>query len=212
LTDFSEWHAYARWTAAGNHKVHVPYAGWLAANIPPVAVRLRRGFGALLRLIESHAILHQLSRTTDSAGRIVATEADYLAVRALVADLISDAVSSTVSPATRETVEAVEKLDQGQGVKIHDLAVHLDLERSTVQYRVTAARERSYLVNMEDKRGKPGRYRTGDPMPGETVILPGRIEGVNSHPGPAAHTPSEENPRQRTANRGCGGVKPSQRG
>jgi len=82
--DFSEWHAYARWIAAGNHDVVIPYAGWLAEKIPPVAVRLRRDFRALLRLIETHAILHQLNRATDDQGRIVATEADYLAVRELV--------------------------------------------------------------------------------------------------------------------------------
>jgi len=191
--DFSEWHAYARWIAAGNHKIVIPYAGWLAEKIPPVAVRLRRDFRALLRLIETHAILHQLNRATDEQGRIVATEADYLAVRELVADLISDAVGATVRPATRETVEAVVGLDRGQGVKVHDLAAHLDLERSTVQYRVAAARQRGYLVNLEDKRGKPGRYQAGSPLPQEVVILPKRVEGVKPHPTRSSH------PRRRCA-------------
>jgi hypothetical protein len=193
--DFSEWHAYARWIAAGNHDVAIPYAEWLAGEIPPVAVRLRRDFRALLRLIASHAIMHQLSRATDEQGRIVATEADYLAVRALVVDLVSDAVGATVRPATRETVGAVMKLDNGEGVKVHDLSAYLDLERSTVQYRVTVARERGYLVNLEGKRGKPARYQAGSPLPDEVVILPERIGGVNSHPEPAHHTPGERNGR-----------------
>jgi hypothetical protein len=210
--DFSEWHAYARWIAAGNHEVVIPYAEWLAAQIPPVAVRLRRDFRALLRLIQAHAILHQLSRETDAAGRIVATEADYLAVRELVADLISDALGSTVRPATRETVEAVAKLDQGHGVKVHDLAVHLDLERSTVQYRVTAARERGYLVNLE-KRGKPARYQTDAPMPGEAVILPERIGDVKPHPAPAHHIPGDAEPQASDGTDGwCEGVNEPQRG
>jgi Domain of unknown function (DUF3854) len=205
--DFSEWHAYARWIAAGNHNVHIPYARWLAENIPPVAVRLRRDFRALLRLIETHAILHQLNRATDEQGRIIATEADYLAVRALMADLISDAVGAAVSATVRETVEAVVKLDQGQGVKVHDLTAHLDLERSTVQYRVTAARERGYLVNLEDKRGKPGRYQAGSPLPQEVIILPERIERVNPHPEPASHTPADAAPQvSHGADVGCEGV------
>ncbi len=134
-------------------KVVIPYAAWLAEAIPPVAVRLRRDFRALLRLIETHAILHQLNRATDECGRIVATEADYLAVRALVADLISDQVGHTVPAATRETVDAIAKLDPGDGVKVHDLEIHFGLERSTVQYRVASAREKGYLVNIEEKRG-----------------------------------------------------------
>jgi hypothetical protein len=205
--DFSEWHAYARWIAAGNHDVVIPYAGWLAEKIPPVAVRLRRDFRALLRLIETHAILHQLNRATDDQGRIVATEADYLAVRELVADLISDAVGSAVSVTARETVETVARLDTGEGVKVHGLAEHLGLERSTVQYRVTAAREKGYLANVEDKRGRAARYATGSPLPDDVVILPLCIEGVNPHPEPASHTPPDTAPQVSDgADPGCEGV------
>ena len=161
----------------------------------------------MLRLIETHAILHQLNRETDSQRRIVATAADYLAVRALVADLISDARRHHRRPVIRETVEAVAKLDQGEGVKVHDLAEHLALERSTVQYRVTVAKERGYLVNAEDKRGRPARWQAGRPAPQEVVILPERIEGVNSHPEPAPHTPGDAAPQVSDgADMGCEGV------
>jgi hypothetical protein len=206
--DFSEWHAYARWIAAGNHKVFIPYAAWLAEQIPPVAVRLRRDFRALLRLTATHAVMHQLNRATDEQGRIVATEADYLAVRDLVADLISDAVGSAVSATVRETVETVAKLDDdGQGVKVHTLAGHLGLERSTVQYRVTAARDKGYLVNIEDKRGRAGRWRTGSPLPEDVVILPERIEGVNPHPEPPPYIPADAAPQASDgADGGCEGV------
>ena len=183
--DLGEWHALFGWLKSGaGHDVTIPYAGYLAENIPAVAVRLRRDFRSLLRLIQAHAILHQQTRKTDPAGRIIATEADYLAVRALVADLIADAVGATVAPSMRETVEAVATLTastatqenpDGLPVKVQAVARHLGIERSRAQRRIQAARERGYLVNLEDKRGKPGRYRTDDPLPDELVMLPPRV-------------------------------------
>lgn len=51
--DLNAWHSLQGWLAAAEHRVAVPYAGDLAALIPPVAVRLRRDFGALLNLIRA---------------------------------------------------------------------------------------------------------------------------------------------------------------
>jgi hypothetical protein len=210
--DFAEWHAFARWVAAGNKQVVIPYATWLADNIPPVAVRLRRDFRALLRLIQAHAIIHQLNRGVDELGRIIATEADYLAVRTLVADLITDAVGATVLPSVRETVETIEAMDDGQGVKVHDLAAKLGLERSTAQYRVSSAKERGYLVNVEEKRGRAARYRPGNPLPDDVVILPERIGGVNPHPEPGSHPGDDENSRSDAGSEGVWGCEPTAQG
>jgi 2-methylcitrate dehydratase PrpD len=105
--------------------------------------------------------MHQLNRKTDEAGRIVATEADYLAVRNLVAELIADAVGATIAESVRETVETVRKLaEDGKcrgGVTVHDLEEALAIERSAAQRRLTTARERGYLVNIEEKRGRPAK-------------------------------------------------------
>jgi Toprim-like len=185
--DLGEWHALFGWLKSGaGQNVTIPYAGYLAENIPAVAVRLRRDFRSLLRLIQAHAVLHQQTRKTGPDGRIIATEADYLAVRALTADLISDAVGATVTPSMRETVEAVARLTaatateqdpDGLPVRVQAVARHLGIERSRAQRRIQAARERGYLANLEDKRGKPGRYLTDDPMPDELVMLPLRVCG-----------------------------------
>ena len=40
--------------AGAEHRVAIPFAPQLAEQVPPVAVRLRRDFGALLSLIEAH--------------------------------------------------------------------------------------------------------------------------------------------------------------
>jgi len=157
--------------------VTIPYARYLAEAVPPVAVRLRRDFRAVLRLIETHAIMHQRTRKTDDHGRIIATEADYLAVRGLVADLIADAVGATVLPATRETVAAVETLSntRAEGVTVHDVGRLLGIERSRAQRRLKVAKDRGYLKNLEDKAFKPARYLPDEPLPGEVTILPDRV-------------------------------------
>ncbi|PLS83445.1 MAG: hypothetical protein CYG60_21990, partial [Actinobacteria bacterium] len=97
--DLVSWHALQEWLAVAEHRVTVPYSGELAALIPPVAVRLRRDFGAVLNLIRAHAILQQARRERDAEGRIVATTEDYARIRELVADLVSEGVEATV-PAT----------------------------------------------------------------------------------------------------------------
>src|SRR5262249_26591812 len=53
--DFTEWHALQEWLAAAEHRVTIPYAAYLADNIPPVAVRLRRDFKAPPLVIEAPA-------------------------------------------------------------------------------------------------------------------------------------------------------------
>ena len=88
----------------------IAFATLLAEWIPPVAVRLRRDFGQLLALIRTHAILHQASRERDAEGRIVATLDNYVMVRELVLDVISQGIEVAVAPIVRETVEAVRTL------------------------------------------------------------------------------------------------------
>ena len=104
------WHALHRWIETGDREVAVPYAPTLAELIPPVSVRLRRDFPALVTLIKAHALLHAATRQHDSAGRVLATHDDYQAVRGLVSDLVSDAAEATVPDTVRETI--AEKLDK----------------------------------------------------------------------------------------------------
>jgi hypothetical protein len=174
-----EWHQLQSWLMdAAGHDVVVPYAAYLAEKIPPVAVRLRRDFKAVLRLIETHAILHQSTRPRDQDGRIVANRDDYLAMRGLVADLIASGVGATVSQTIRQTVNAVSEINQSKedkevkGATVREVALRLKLDRSATQRRIQAARDRGHLVNLEEKRGQPARYAIGDPLPEELELLP----------------------------------------
>jgi hypothetical protein len=178
--DLDAWRALQAWLASSEPRAIVPFAVHLAELIPPVAVRLRRDFGLLLTLICAHALLHRATREHTEDSAVIATLTDYAAVRELTADLFAEGVEATVSPATRETVEAVKKLVSGRlgsngtepSVSVAQLAKHLELDKGSVSRRVKEARERDYLVNLETRRGKPMRLVIGDAMPEELVILP----------------------------------------
>ncbi|WHZ27564.1 MAG: DNA primase [Nitrospira sp.] len=172
-----EWHALQNWLAVAEHRVIIPFSTYLADAIPPMAVRLRRDFKTLLRLIETHALLQQCSRDRDAEGRIIATPEDYFTVRGLVADLFAAGVGATVPHTIRETVQAVQRIDSGEGATVLQIAKELKLDRSAAQRRTQAARERGYLANLEEKRGRPARYAIGEPLPQELELLPSTLPG-----------------------------------
>jgi hypothetical protein len=172
--NYAPWHALQAWLAAGERQVTIPFAAALAERVPPVAVRLRRDFQLLLTLIRAHALLHRGTRDSDNHNRIIATLADYKAVRDLVAKLFSEGVEATVPKTMRETVAAVGAcVGGGVGeVSLTVLAQKMKLDKNSVHHRVRKAIERGYLVNREEKRGMPARIAIADPLPDEIEILP----------------------------------------
>jgi hypothetical protein len=172
--DLDSWHALQQWLARAEQRVTIAYAKELAAKIPPLAVRLRRDFGAVLNLIKAHALLHQANRERDREGRIIATIADYSIVRELVADLVSEGIEATVSPTVRETVATVGRLhdETEKASTLRDIAEELELDKSTTSRRIRTAIDKGFIKNLEDQRGKPGRYVPADPLPDDVEILP----------------------------------------
>jgi hypothetical protein len=173
--DLVSWVALQEWVGLGARRVTIPYARELADLIPPVAVRLRRDFSAVLNLIRAHTLLHQASRERDDQGQVVATLEDYRVVRELVADLVAEGVDATVSETVRETVGAIETLiDEGDddAVSLGKIAAELKLDKSAASRRVRSAINKGFVKNLEDRRGKPGRYCLADEMPEDVVILP----------------------------------------
>jgi len=169
------WHALQVWLESAEHRLSIPYAKILAELIPPVAVRLRRDFGALLNLIRAHALLHQASRERDAEGCIFASIEDYTAVRELVVDLVGEGVEATVPSTVRQTVEAVKRLREGSNgepVTVAELARTLKLDRSAVSRRARNAKDRGYLRDLEDNLRKPSRLVLGDDLPEDLQVLP----------------------------------------
>jgi hypothetical protein len=175
LPALEPWIALQDWIGVADRRVTIPFAKVLAEKVPPVSVRLRRDFNAVLSLIRAHAVLHQASRDRDDRGRIVATLEDYAIVRELAADLVAQGIDATVSATVRATVEKVAKLVDDEGgdpVSLGPIAAALKLDKSAASRRVSTAIAKGFVRNLEDRKGKPGRYVLGDAMPGDVVILP----------------------------------------
>ncbi len=172
--DLEEWHALQEWLETAEHRVTIPYAENLAAKVPPVAVRLRRDFGAVLNLIRAHAILHQATRERDAKGQIVANLDDYAAVRELVAAQVAEGLQATVPKEVRQTVEAVQAMEaEGLGpITFARLGERLKLDKSSAKRRADVAMDLGYLENLEDHTGRPANLRPGDPMPEDVQVLP----------------------------------------
>jgi hypothetical protein len=162
------------WIASGETEVTIPFGRALAEAIPTKAVRLRRDFRSLLGLIRAHALVHQATRERDDRGRIVATIDDYAVVRELVEEVFSAGIGATVKAETLETVQTVAELQpqHEEGVSLPTLANRLGLDKSVVSRRWRVARDGGYLVNLEERRGRPARLVLGEPLPEEVAILP----------------------------------------
>jgi len=172
-SDLTQWQALQTWLKGAEHEVIIPYAKTLAEKIPPIAVRLRRDFTAILHLIKAHALLHQLTRERDDRGRVIAEIKDYAVVRGLVSDIISEGVEATVPQTVRETVEAVESIIVGDcHVTVAQVSRKLKLDKSSALRRVKAALGQGYLKNDENKPGRPYKLKMGDELPEDQPILP----------------------------------------
>jgi len=172
--DHQVWHALQEWLEGTDNRVTIPFSRELAKLIPPVAVRLRRDFPAILSLIRAHALLHKASRERDERGRIVVSLDDYAVVRELVFDLVAEGVDATVSTTMRETVAAVNELaaENENGATVAALARRLRLDKGSASRRASAAIDRGYLKNLETRKGQPAQLVPDEPLPQDVEVLP----------------------------------------
>jgi len=169
--DLEPWKALQEYLAASATDVDIPYAGDLATQIPPFGIRLQRDFKALLMLISTHALLHHEGRERDELGRVVATLADYAAVRELVHGLIAEGTEQRVSDSVRETIAAMTAMGpashaNGDGVTAAQLSYKLRIDRSSVSRRLKRAAMLGYVAeavgNGTGRSGQTKRWVIGE--------------------------------------------------
>jgi hypothetical protein len=165
--DLSQWVALQRWLElAGERRVVIPFAHVLADAVPANAVRMRRDFPQLLTVIQTIALLHQQLRERDDQGRIIATLRDYAEARWLLEEVFTVTVHEGLTPAIRETVEAVARLaTSGTPVSEQQLVQDLGLAKATIHYRVQRALQGGWLINQSTQKGMPAQLVLGAPLP-----------------------------------------------
>ena len=87
---------------------------------------------------------------------------------------VAEGVEATVSPALRKTVKAVKTLQETAtgGVRIVDVATALGIDKSTASRRVEAAIAKGFVINAQEKKGRPANLIADDPLPDEQELLP----------------------------------------
>jgi hypothetical protein len=167
--EIEKFHSCQRWLAAKNCRVVIPFASILAEMLPAKAVRERRDFPQLLTVIQTIALMAQRNRPLTQDGVIVATLDDYSRARRIMAPLFDSVAADGITPAIRETVEAVQ---EGKEVSESELARRLGLAKSTISYRVRGAIRGGWLKNLETHKGSSARLVRGDPLPESRSALP----------------------------------------
>ena len=173
--DYKPWQDFQRWLELGERRVVVPFAAEMVGLIPAASVRLRRDVGQVLRAIKAHALLHRDQRDRDVEGQIVADIAhDYETVRRLLDAILAEGSGVAVNPAMTETIAAVTKatanLGEAEGASAQDIARLLKLDKSAARRRLLSARDEGFIVNLEQRKGMPGKYRATKVEP--VAILP----------------------------------------
>ncbi len=168
--DLTPFLALQRYLAAqGEQRVIVPFADTLADLMPAQTVRMRRDFRQLLTYVQTIALLYQCRRERTPDGAIIASFEDYVQARELLAPIFDSIVADGLTPATRQTVEAIQ---EGEEVNETTLAERLGLSKTPVRYRVNRALKGGWLINDETRKGYPAKLRRSIPLPDVRHVLP----------------------------------------
>jgi hypothetical protein len=188
--DLAPWHELFHWLKHhAEHRVYIPYAGYLSESTAAAVVRMRRDFGVLLGMIEAHAVLHQATRARDRHGRVVATAADYAAAVAILSEAFAITSGRKVKDSVRRAVTAVDELGgAAEDVTVAQVTRHLKIDRSRAQRGLKDAADQGYLTNQETREGRAARYRIGpDSLPDDKPALPAELPPADEWASTPAH-------------------------
>ena len=171
------WHALST-LLAEPVEVVVPYAPWLASQVRPSTVLIRRQFTHFLSLIKASAIEHRYQRKLDGQGRLLGTVADYAIVHTIASDLFTSVQEEGLTQLDREFVTAIKELSENGKNPVSQAALRGEIKasKSAVSYRVRRLMNLGFVANLQDKKGLAAKLVPGAPLPDVVPPLPSPCE------------------------------------
>lgn len=154
--DVKPWQDFQRWLEIGNTEVVVPFSPRLGELMAKDTIRVRRDVSQVLAAIKAHALLHRNHRKLDERGQIIAEMRDYAAIF----ELLNSILGTKPSGIMQETIEAVGT--SKSGVTALHVGKLLGITKSAAGHRLRDAEAEGLVINMQAKRGQPGKYRVVD--------------------------------------------------
>ena len=173
--DADAWHALYEFVRSNLTGVEIPFVRQIVERLPKSHDRIKRDFPQLLSLIKAHALLHQVKRGRMN-GKVVADVDDYVMVRNLINESLSQGLAVAVPDSVRMVVEGVRHLLQpdepfSNGVSQIKLAEHLKRDPSVISRNVTKAIDNGYLFNVNPGQGREARLVIGEvELPSGSVL------------------------------------------
>lgn len=174
--DTDAWHALYELTRTNVPEVAIPFAPKIVTKLPKSHDRIRRDFPQFLSLIAAHALLHRVNRER-MKEQVLANVDDYVMVRNLINESLSQSLAVTVSESVRMVVEGVIDLVQldapfSEGVSQIKLAEHLKRDPSVISRNVSKAIDNGYLENVSPGQGREARLVIGEVELPRGSVLP----------------------------------------
>jgi hypothetical protein len=165
--DTKPWFALHDFVGEGDHRVSIPWARRLVNKITTSHDRVMRDFKKVVSLIKAHALIHQHNRER-RRGRVVASRADYLAVRSLIEGPLSQGLENAVDEFTRQMIGLI--ADNDDGLSQSEIAGQLGRNQSIVSRHAKVAINQGYLLDMS-----PGQGRTAKLVLGKRELPSGKF-------------------------------------
>ncbi|MBC8114150.1 MAG: helix-turn-helix domain-containing protein [Candidatus Saccharimonas sp.] len=144
--------------------VVIPFSENLALLFPSEPLEVRRTFGHVTSMIQASALLHQLQRPRDEAGRIVAQPEDYWLAQVLLSEVLARSLGRKSADALKRFVKRLRDFTGEHTAK--ELSQAMNVSERTVREHLHALLELGAIEQTAQARGPiPAKWLIHEDIP-----------------------------------------------